>query len=119
MKAERTEKRPFVGGAPLLVIFAVLCLVVFAILMLTTEVSARRLSQVSAEAVRAYYEADTEAEYTAAAIRRGEIPDYVSFDGEVYSYSHRITDTRTLYVELKCQDGVWTVLRWQALSNVR
>lgn len=119
MRSRNSEKRPFVGGASLLVLFAVLCLVVFAILMLTTEVSARRLSEVSADAVDAYYDADTQAELTAAAIRRGEIPDHVDFDGEIYSYSHSISDTRSLYVEISCRDGEWTVLRWQVLSNVK
>ena len=119
MKTNKSERRPFVGGTSLLVIFAVLCLVVFAILMLTTETSARHLSEVSAEAVRAYYDADTQAELTAAAIRRGELPDYVDFDGYIYSYSHRITDTRFLCVELSYRNGEWTVLRWQALSSVR
>lgn len=119
MRKSNAERRPFVGGSSLIVIFAVLCLVVFAILTLTTETSARRLSEVSAEAVKAYYEADTKAEITAAAIRRGEIPSHVEYDGDVYSYSERISDTRSLYVELTCRDGKLTVLRWQALSDIR
>jgi hypothetical protein len=119
MRATGSEKRPFVGGACLIVLFSVLCLVVFAILTLTTQTSARRLSEVSADSVRAYYDADTKAELTAAAIRRGNVPDHVDFDGEIYSYSHSISDTRSLYVELSYKDGQWTVLRWQVLSNVK
>ena len=108
-----------VGGSSLLVIFAVLCLVTFALLMLTTETSARRLSEVSAEAVTDFYEADCQAENTFASIRSGNIPSHVTVNGNRFEYSEKISDTRLLYVELEYNDGSWTVLRWQALSTVR
>ena len=119
MKENKSQRHPLVGGASLIVVFAVLCLVVFAILMLTTENSARRLSQVSAEAVQAYYEADTRAEYTAAAIKNGDVPAHVTVEGNRYSYCETISDTRYLYVELELREGEWVILRWQSMSTVR
>ena len=38
--------------------------------------------------------------------------------GNVYSYACPISDTRQLQVELCSENGVWTVLRWQAVSTV-
>ena len=51
-----------VGGSSLLVIFAVLCLTVFALLTLSTAAADSRLSQDAADAVEAYYQADSQAE---------------------------------------------------------
>ena len=119
MKDNKSVRRPLVGASSLIVVFAVLCLAVFAILVLTTENSARRMSQVSADAVQAYYEADTRAEYTAAQIKRGEIPDHVSYENGVYSYREWISDTRYIYVELELREGEWIVLCWQSVSTVR
>lgn len=119
MGQNKTERHPLVGGSSLIVIFAVLCLAVFAMLMLTTENSARRLSQVSAEAVRAYYEADTRAELTAAAIRNGDVPAHVTVEGSRCFYSEAISDTRYLHVELELREGEWVILRWQAVSTLQ
>lgn len=119
MRENKNGRRPLVGATSLIVIFAVLCLAVFAVLVLTSENSARRMSQVSAEAVQAYYEADAKAERTVAEIKSGEIPDHVSVEDGIYSFSERISDTLDLCVELELREGEWTVLRWQSVSSVR
>ena len=119
MRENKNGRRPLVGASSIIVIFAVLCLAVFAVLVLTSENSARRMSQVSAEAVQAYYEADAKAEQTVAQIKSGEIPDHVSVEDGIYSFSEKISDTLCLYVELELREGEWTVLRWQSVSSVR
>ena len=53
---------PPVGGASLLVVFAVLCLTVFALLSLSTVRANGRLSETSAQAVADYYAADCAAQ---------------------------------------------------------
>ena len=63
-----------VGGSSLLVIFAVLCLVIFALLSLSTVRADGRLSQASADAVKAYYKADCRAEEIVARLRPARSP---------------------------------------------
>lgn len=109
---------PAVGGASLLVAFAVLCLTVFALLSLSTVRADDRLSQASAQAVEAYYQADCEAQEILARIRAGELPENVSFDGSVYSYECPITDSQSLVVEVFFRDGEYTILRWQSVPMV-
>ena len=120
---------PAVGASSLLVIFAVLCLTVFAMLSLSTVQADKRLSDASTAAALAYYAADTEAERIFALLRGGELPDGVTVTtyaapaegvdirGSIYSYTCTISETQDLQVELAEQDGVWTVVRWQAVST--
>ena len=114
-KREQRTAAPVVGGSSLLVIFAVLCLTVFALLGLSTVQADGRLSDISAQAVAAYYAADREAEEIFARLRMGELPDGVTEHEGIYSYACRISDTEELQVEVKVQDGHGTVLRWQAV----
>lgn len=113
----KTSSTPAVGASSLLVIFAVLCLTVFAMLSLSTVQADKRLSDAATNAALAYYEADTEAERIFARLRGGEIPEGVSVDGTNYSYTCPISDTQALNVEVCCHNGIWTVLRWQAVST--
>lgn len=120
---------PVVGASSLLVIFAVLCLTVFAMLSLSTVQADKRLSDASTAAALSYYEADTEAERIFALLRGGELPDGVlvtaitcpvegvAITNRTYSYTCPISETQALQVELSEQDGIWTVLRWQAVST--
>lgn len=107
---------PAVGGSSLLVIFAVLCLTVFSLLSLSTVQADSRLSAASARAVSAYYAADYRAEEILAALRAGELPNGVSFDGDIYRYSCPVSETQELQVEVRITDESWTVLRWQEVS---
>lgn len=108
---------PIVGGSSLLVIFAVLCLTVFALLGLSTVQAGGRLSQSTAQAVTAYYQADCQAEEIFARLRSGELPEGVTHSNTVYSYIRPISDTQQLRVELQKEADGWTVLRWQAEST--
>ena len=107
------------GSSSLLVIFAVLCLTVFCLLTLSTAKAELRLSEVSAKATVDYYKADAEAENIFAMIRSGNLPEYVSFDGNTYSYICPISQTLNLYVEIASIDGEWEVVCWQPVSSIR
>ena len=128
---DKRNAAPVVGASSLLVIFAVLCLTVFAMLSLSTVQADKRLSDASTAAALAYYEADTEAERIFALLRGGELPDGVlmtvvtcpaegiEITNRTYSYTCPISETQALQVELAEQNGVWTVLCWQAVSTAQ
>ena len=107
---------PVVGGTSLLVMFAVLCLTVFALLGLSAVQAGTRLSQATAQAVSAYYQADCQAEEIFARLRSGEVPANVTETNGIYFYTCPISDTQQLQVALLEKTGEWTVLRWQAES---
>ena len=117
MKDEQKVKMPVVGGSSLLVIFSVLCLVTFALLGLSTALADQRLSEASVRAMTDYYQADSHAEQIFAQLRNGEMPEGVTADQGVYSYSCPISDNQVLAVELYRQDEKWTVLRWQSVNQ--
>ena len=108
---------PSVGGSSLLVIFSVLCQTVFTLLALSTVQASDRLSRASADAVSAYYNADCEAEAILAKLRDGEIPDGVTEQGDVYSYTCAISENQLLAVEVELPPNDYRVLRWQAVSS--
>ena len=111
-----------VGGSSLLVIFAVLCLTVFALLTLSTAAADSRLSQDAADAVEAYYQADSQAEALWARLRDGEQPKEVTetmkdAGSTLYKYTVPISQEQELQVCLRLKDGTWTVVQWQAVST--
>lgn len=88
---------PALGGASLLVIFAVLALTIFALLSLSTVRADERLSAASAQGVAAYYAADCRAQELLARIRAGEWPEeaVLQEDGS-YAYVCPISDTQEI-----------------------
>ena len=111
-----------VGGSSLLVIFAVLCLTVFALLTLSTAAADSRLSQDAADAVEAYYQADSQAEALWARLRAGERPEEVTETAEdagstLYEYTVPVSQGQELRVSLRLEAGIWTVVQWQAVST--
>ena len=108
---------PMVGGASLLVIFAVLTLTVFALLSLSTALANDRLSSAAAQAVYDYYQADCQAEAILAQLRQGRQPPGVARQGDVFAYSCPISGTQTLLVEVRLDGDTYTILRWQAVST--
>lgn len=117
MHEKKRFSPPAVGAASLLVIFAVLCLTVFALLSLSTVKANRRLSDSACAAVESYYTADTRAEEILARLRAGELPEGVQQNGDIYSYDCPISDSQTLAVQLRIQNGNYEILRWQAVST--
>jgi len=122
MDEKRSFSPPVVGGSSLLVIFAVLCLTIFALLSLSTVQADGRLSDASAQAVSAYYQADCAAEEILARIRAGQIPEGVEDVGSglhVYRYAVPISDTQELRVTVTLfAPDVYHVTQWQAVSTV-
>ena len=111
---------PAVGGSSLLVIFAVLCLTVFALLGLSGVQAGGRLSDASAQAVSAYYDADCRAEEILAALRQGVVMEGVRREADgIYAYTCPISDTQALEVRVRLDGEDWSVLRWQAVSTAR
>ncbi len=101
------------GGSSLMVIFAVLCLITFAVLSLSTAQADRRLSEASARTVYDYYTADAEANRILYEIRIGSVPGGVQVDGNIYSYSCAISDSKTLFVTVEADGMDYNILRWQ------
>lgn len=115
MEKRRKATAQAFGGTSLLVMFSVLCLAVFAVLSLGTVRAETRLTEASAEAISAYYEADCRAEEIFARLRGGETVPEVSVSGDIYAYSCPISESQTLCVELQSVTDGWTVIRWQAV----
>ena len=116
---------PPVGGASLLVVFAVLCLTVFALLSLSTVRANGRLSETSAQAVADYYAADCAAQEILARLRNGEFPAGVtrhSYEpqagGVRCSYAVPISEGQELRVEVRFPDVLdlnsYEILCWRA-----
>lgn len=102
-----------VGGSSILTIFAVLCFIIFALLSLSTAKADHVLAQKSVDAVRTYYQADTQAEEILARIRQGEIPEGVETDGDRYSYVCPVDENQQLSVEVECKDAGYRIIKWR------
>ncbi len=102
------------GASSLLMIFAVLCLTIFALLSLNTAAAGARLSDRSAAAVTAYYQAETQAHGILADLRRGAMPEGVTKDGDIYRYICPISDTAELAVAVQVNGGTYKILQWQS-----
>ncbi len=116
---KRNDAPPAVGGSSLLVIFVVLCLTAFAMLSLSAVQADGRLSEASADAVRAYYTADCEAEEILAQLRAGVVPEGVTVQGNRYQYECPVSETQTLFAEVEVKDGAYRVLRWQTKATAQ
>lgn len=108
---------PTIGGASLMVIFAVLCLTVFALLSLTTVRADQRLSTASSEGVSAYYAADCQAQEILARLRQGQLPEGVVEHQGICEYQCPISSTQTLSVAVRLEKDHYTVLRWKAVPT--
>ena len=102
------------GGTSLLLIFSVLCLTVFAVLSLSTAKAGDNLSLSSEASVKAYYEADSEAEEILTLLRKGDFVEGVEEEGSVYSYKCPINERTSLYVEVEIEGSDYRILRWQS-----
>ena len=118
MREKRKFSPPAVGASALLVIFAVLGLTVFALLSIATVRADGRLAEQTRAAVTGYYAADCRAEAVLAQLRAGEMPDGVTRQDNVYTYSCPISQTQALMVQVKMQGTSYEILRWQAVSTV-
>lgn len=108
-----------VGGSSLLVIFSVLCLTVFSLLVLATVKADERLADDSCEAVRAYYEADCEAERILGELRAGNVEAGVVQKEHCYAYSCPVSDTQSLHVVVEITGDDYEVLQWKLENTMQ
>ena len=109
-----------VGGATLLMLFAVLCLTVFAVLSLISAKSQSALVQKSADAVTAYYQADTRAAEIYDEVAAGNLSSVktqASAAGTSYTYSVKIDDNQELQVALTENNGKLAIVTWKVCAT--
>lgn len=106
---------PAVGGSSLLVSFAVLCLTVFALLSLNSVLADQRQADAASDAVRAYYDADLQAQKVYARLRNGESVEGIREESGIYAYEIPISQRQILVVRLEKNSDVWSVCRWEAV----
>jgi len=117
MRKQDRFSAPAVGGASLLVIFGVLCLCMLSMLSVSTVLVQKRMAQASAEAAVSYYQADLEAQKIFARLRNGEqIPGVQENDG-LFFFACEASENQRLEVQLKRNEGIWQVLRWQMVAE--
>ncbi len=98
-----------IGIITIFMILVVLCLTTFAILTLSSARADLRLSQVNAETVTAYYEADARAARLYSDFRAGS-------ENEL-GKTLPVTDTQSLYLHLvRRADGEVAILAWQVVA---
>jgi len=120
----KTARHGFGAGiTSVVMLFAVLCLTLLAVLSLTTANQEWELANRSADAVTAYYAADSRASAVCDAVQTADVRDgdvvqdvtvSVSADGSELSYSVPIDEKQALQVRLARSGGGWRVAAWQA-----
>ena len=108
---------PIIGGSSLLVIFSVLCLTVFALLSIATVRANGKLSQRTTTAIQQYYAAEHQAHEILSSLRAGQLPEGVTKEGDIYSYSCTMSKTRTLEIQVQVDGSDYKILRWQAVPS--
>ena len=110
-----------IGGATLVMLFAVLCLTVFSTLALVTANREWTLAQKSADAVTSYYAADSRAALVCRQICEDGLPETMEIDGTALtetdgevSFHVAVDKMQTLCVTMAPSeaDG-WKVTAWR------
>lgn len=107
------------GMSSITVIFATLCLTVFAVLTLATVRAGTSTSVANAESVKAYYAADCEAEEILSVLRNGALPEGVTQEGGISSYSCKVSDTQQLDVKVRTDGEDFEILQWQLVYSAQ
>ena len=110
-----------VGGASILLVFAVLSLTIFSIITLNSAMADRAITDVWKQAALAYYEADTLAEIIVSEIlAQDEIPQFVQgteimkdMEGDSLSFSLTVSEQKELHVKIAIFDGYYETLEWR------
>ena len=115
MNKENASPVPMTGGSFVIVVFAVLCMTIFALLSLNTALADKRLKDASLKSTEAYYEADCLAEEIFADIRLGNVPEDVTVENGVYSFSCDVSERQRLDVEVTKDAEGWRVIKWHTV----
>ncbi len=125
------------GYLSLMMIFVVLCLTTLAALSFSAAESERKYSEKSAAYTKAYYEADTLAKSTLAAVAEtvGSYTDYSDFmllgeldaiggisyesrpDGIDISWTTAINDRQSIYSEIRITDAGLDITEWRTIQG--
>lgn len=119
----------YVGGASIMLVFAILCLTVFALITLSAANYNSALASVDARMVTNYYEADTLAECIVGELLSGTDSDYIlgtsvesewDWDllAEVSTFSCEISDSKELYVKVAVYEDSYDILNWRMRDTV-
>ncbi|MBQ8370308.1 MAG: hypothetical protein IJY35_10055 [Clostridia bacterium] len=112
-------KHKMFGAASLLVIFAVLCLTVLSLLTLSRVKAGWDSSERYAQQTAASLDAEVRAHEILAMLREGKCPDGVTRNGNRYTYTCPVTDSRVLEVTVGMdENGGYTVLAWRQITVV-
>ena len=117
MKKQEHSHAGIIGACSLLTIFSVLCLTILALLSLRTALTEKKMAEVAAQSVSAWYQADLEAQKIYASLRAEDTVPGVTYEGDSFHFDVPISQMQTLEVELRKDSNSWTVLRWQAVAH--
>lgn len=110
-----------IGSSSIMMLFAVLCLTVFAVLSLVSARSQASLAKKSADAVSAYYAADTRAAELYEELRAGGIPEGVTVnelpDGTYYGYDVPVDEKQALSVLILQAGETFEILSWKVYAT--
>lgn len=107
------------GLSSLLVIFGVLCLCLLVMLSVTTVKSQQNLTLAAEHSVTDYYGAECRAQEILAQLRAGQLPEGVTKQQDIYSYSCPISQGKTLEVSLRIRGTEYEILRWQWVNTAQ
>ncbi|NLL63706.1 MAG: hypothetical protein GX241_05665 [Ruminococcaceae bacterium] len=133
-QAERKSSGINVGSASVIMLFSVLCLTIFSVLTFLTANNEYKLANKSAEAVKAYYAADTIATETYGALKETSVsnPSIAAVktaakemgvnaidEGAVtiFNYKVDVDGNQELRVELKYDGKDFTVTQWKLVNT--
>lgn len=114
-----------VGGATMVMLFSVLCLTIFSVLALVTANNEWKLAQKSADAISAYYAADSQAARVYHSLSQaGEVSDGAEIEGitvsaqdDIIMYTVPIDEAQQLEVMLCAVEDGWEVLTWKVVRT--
>ena len=105
-----------VGINSLAVILSCITIVIFALLCSSEARASSSIGKNAVDAFGASYLADTRAEEILADLRSGKIPEGVTAEGNIYTYTCPITGQTELYVKAEVQGSSYRILTWQQRS---
>lgn len=109
-----------VGGASLMMLFAVLCLTVFSVLSLVYSNYQVKLTEKAVLATENYYAADTSAAEIFEALQNGDLSEATVTEENgitYYSYSVTVDADQTLDVVVANNGGALTIESWKVVNN--
>jgi len=114
-----------VGSASIVLVFAILCMTIFSLITFVVASNEKKLTEVQAELITGYYNADALADLILADILAADtIPETIrgvniysgwddEFNAETTYFFCYISDIKALYVNLVLRDDGFDILSWR------